>query len=105
MSEKHHHTFTYESEAELIDQMEALLLKLKTFDPYETVRARYPHLKPTAFTQRLKRYWGTFRFRANGRGITHLQVTADLHRYLSEPRNPGARTDIKEHQHGHTHKH
>jgi hypothetical protein len=55
----HVHTFRYRDQDDLIRQLDALLTKLLAspkLTAYATIRARYPHLKPSAFTMRLRRF-------------------------------------------------
>lgn len=85
----HSHTFRYKDAADFVTQLEQMRDKLYASvkqEPYLEVRARYPHLSPSAFTNRLTRFPGAFPHRGNRHGITHLFVTTQLHKYLSRPR-------------------
>lgn len=55
----HSHTLKYRDEEDLIRQLDSLLQRLLTrpkLTAYLKIRARYPHLKPSAFTMRLRRF-------------------------------------------------
>lgn len=55
----HQHTFRYRDNEDLIRQLDSLLTRLlerPKLTPYAVIRARYPHLKPSAFTMRLRRF-------------------------------------------------
>lgn len=84
------HTFTYRNQEDLILQLDALLTKLlkqPALTKYAKIRARYPHLKPTAFTMRLRRFREAGGYFPNqlgdrGRKIKALFVTPALDLYL-----------------------
>lgn len=92
------HTFHYDTVAEFITQLEETREKLLgsvALEPYEVVRARYPHLKRGAFCMRLRRFMDSFpkagRYTGNRHGITQLFVTTELHEYLNRPCRRGIR--------------
>lgn len=86
----HTHTFRYRDQEDLTRQVDALLAKLlerPALTAYATIKARYPHLTPSAFTMRLRRFergGGYFprRFHARGRKIEALFVTPALDAHL-----------------------
>lgn len=84
------HTFHYDTTAEFVSQLEETREKLLSsveLEPYEAVRARYPHLKRGAFCMRIRRFRDNFpkagRYVGNRHGITALFVTNELHACLS----------------------
>jgi len=80
------HTLRYRDTEDLIRQVDALLVKLlerPKLTEYAKVRARYPHLTPSAYTMRLKRHLksgGYFPHEMGhkGRKIVALHVTPAL---------------------------
>lgn len=53
------HTLHYRDQEDLIRQLDALLTKLlerPKLTEYAVVRARYPHLSPSAYCMRIKRF-------------------------------------------------
>lgn len=86
----HEHRFRYRDTEDLIRQLDALLTKLlerPKLTDYATMRARYPHLNPSAFTMRLRRFEraGGFFPRQMGdrsRKIAALFVTPALDAHL-----------------------
>ncbi len=84
------HTFTYNSTADFITQLDGMLTKLiggaSMMQPYDDVRARYSHLTPSAFTMRLKRYKGNYprEMSPTGKRTVRLFVTRELDEYLRQ---------------------
>lgn len=84
------HTFRYRDEEDLMRQMDSLLARLlerPKLTRYAIIRARYPHLKPSAFTMRLRRFeraGGYFpkRLGYRGRRIEAMFVTPALDQHL-----------------------
>jgi hypothetical protein len=85
------HTFHYADQSDLIAQLDAMLTKLlsgsSAMEPYAHVRARYPHLTPAAFCNRLKRFQGEFPhdLGESGQRIVRLFVTRELDACLRKP--------------------
>lgn len=87
------HTIHYDSKAEFVAELERLLEKVLTGvdqEQYEDVRARYPHLKPSAFTMRLRRFEKDGRrfphtMKLGGVCIDTMFVTLALDAYLKKP--------------------
>lgn len=80
------HTFIYANQDDLVAQMDDLVVRMKGMEAYDTVRARYPHIKTaSAFCMRLKRFTGLYpkQMGPGGRRIVKLGVTRELHAYLS----------------------
>lgn len=81
----HQHTFTYKDQTDFVQQIDDLIARLQEMEPYEKVRARYPHIKTAgAFSMRLKRFKGTFpkQMGPEGKRIIKLSVTRELHAHL-----------------------
>lgn len=82
------HTFHYETPEDLMEQMGALLEKMRNtrMTPFAEVRARYPHLKDGAFYCRLNRFRGDYprEMSPSGKRTEKLFVTPELHAHLSK---------------------
>ena len=82
------HTFHYETQADFMSQMDALLTKLRRprMRPYEEVRAEYPKLTDTVFYNRMARFKGKIEreLSPTGTRTVALFVTPELHAWLSK---------------------